>query len=379
MATDPSHKPFSFTLHRTDGRARRGTFVTPHGVVETPTFMPVGTKATVKGVLPRDLRGIGSQMILANTFHLHLRPGEELIERLGGLHAFMRYDGPILTDSGGFQVFSLANLRKITDEGVRFRSPIDGASLFISPERSMEIQRALGSNVVMAFDECPAAAMEGDALVESTDRTLRWLARCFTISLKPHQTIFPIVQGGMNPDLRISSAQRTIAIAPQANGFAVGGLAVGEPRPVTYQMLDISLSVLPENRPRYMMGIGTPEDLVWSVDAGVDLFDCVLPTRNARNGRVFHPGGALNLRNAVHGSDPRPIMEGCDCPACAGGFSRAYLRHLHQQNEMLGGILASLHNLRYLLRQGEEMRAAIAAGTWAEWKANFFEQNPQPQ
>jgi len=336
-----------------------------------PCFMPVGTRATVKGVLPRDLREMKSQIILANTFHLHLRPGEALIEKLGGLHDFMRYDGPILTDSGGFQVFSLADLRKITEEGVTFRSPIDGAKCFISPEIAMQIQRALGANVVMAFDECPPATMEGDVLRESTDRTLRWLERCLSVDLKPHQRMFPIVQGGMNEDLRIESAQRTLAIKPDAAGYAVGGLAVGESKEVTYRMLAASLTVLPADRPRYMMGIGTPEDLLLAVDAGVDMFDCVLPTRNARNGRVFFPGGALNLRNAAHREDPQPIEPGCDCPACDGGFSRAYLRHLHKSDEMLAGTLCSLHNIRYLLRQCEEMRLAIVTGRWEEWKASF--------
>jgi queuine tRNA-ribosyltransferase len=363
---------FSFQLHKTVGTARRGTFQTPRGVVETPCFMPVGTKATVKGVLPRDLREMGATMILANTFHLHLRPGELTIEKLGGLHEFMRYDGPILTDSGGFQVFSLTKLRKITEQGVHFASPLDGTKLFISPERSMEIQRALGSNVVMAFDECPPPDMTGKALRDSTDMTLRWLERCLTVELKPHQTLFPIVQGGMDPELRVTSARRTVNMVPDAAGFAVGGLAVGEPKPVTYRMLDASLGNMPTNRPRYMMGVGTPEDLVWSVDRGVDLFDCVLPTRNARNARVFTREGSINLRNAKFAEDPSVIDPSCDCQACAGGFSRAYLRHMDASEEMLGGILCSLHNLRWLVRQCEEMRAAIEQGTWADWRDGFF-------
>lgn len=367
---------FSHQLHRTDGAARRGTFHTPRGVVETPCFMPVGTRATVKGVLPRDLREMGATMILANTFHLHLRPGEQLIEQLGELHEYMRYDGPILTDSGGFQVFSLADLRKITEEGVAFKSPVDGSRCFISPEISMQIQRALGSNVVMAFDECPNHEMEGETLRASTELTLRWLKRCLSVELKPHQTIFPIVQGGMNEALRVESARRTLELVPNAAGFAVGGLAVGESRDVTYRMLQTSLGELPPDRPRYMMGVGTPEDLVWAVDHGIDLFDCVLPTRNARNAKVFAPGGDLNLRNAKHKDDPAPIMEGCDCHACAGGFSRAYLHHLHKTKEMLGGMLCSLHNLRYLIRLCEGMREAIAAGNWDNWKANFFAENP---
>ncbi|MDK2973164.1 MAG: queuine tRNA-ribosyltransferase [Candidatus Sumerlaeota bacterium] len=366
---------FQTTVLATDGAARRTRFVTAHGIVETPCFMPVGTRATVKGVFPRDLRAIGSQIILANTFHLHLRPGEESIERLGGLHEYMRYDGPILTDSGGFQVFSLAELRKIDEHGVKFRSPVDGSLVDLTPEKSISIQRALGPDIVMAFDECPSADMDGERLRESMERTLRWLERCLSVGLKPHQALFPIVQGGMDAALRTESARRTLAVAGDAKGFAVGGLSVGESRELTYRMLDVSLAELPADRPRYFMGLGTPRDLVEAVDRGIDLFDCVLPTRNARNGRVFHPGGDLNLRNAAHAENPRPIQEDCDCPACKGGFSRAYLHHLAKQNEMLGGMLASLHNLRYLLRLCEEMREAISAGRWNDLKQRVLEQS----
>lgn len=368
--------PFSTRLLATDGQARRLAFETPRGTVQTPCFMPVGTRATVKALTPRDLREAGSQIILANTFHLHLRPGEKLIEELGELHEFMRYDGPILTDSGGFQVFSLAELRQITEEGVTFRSPIDGSRCFLSPEIATEIQRALGSNIAMAFDECPSIAMEGQALRASTDRTLRWLERCLSVQLKPHQTLFPIVQGGMDAPLRVESARATIAMVPGAVGFAVGGLAVGEERSMTYKMLEVSLAELPTDRPRYLMGVGTPEDLIWAVDRGIDLFDCVLPTRNARNARVFHPGGALNLRNAKFRNDPAPIMEGCDCHACSQGFSRAYLHHLHKCDEILGSMLSSIHNIRYLLRQCEEMRTAIENHAWQDYKARFFAENP---
>ncbi|HNM45890.1 MAG TPA: tRNA guanosine(34) transglycosylase Tgt [Candidatus Sumerlaeota bacterium] len=361
---------FAFAVTGTQGSARAADFTTPRGVVRTPCFMPVGTRGTVKGITPRELREAGSQIILANTFHLHLRPGEELIERLGGLHAFMGYDGPILTDSGGFQVFSLTDLRKLREEGVAFKSPIDGADCFLSPEIATGIQRALGANIIMAFDECPPATMEGAALRESTERTLRWLERCLSVGLKPHQCMFPIVQGGMDAALRVESARRTLAIKGDAVGYAVGGLAVGEPKDVTYRMLEASIAELPANKPRYMMGIGTPLDLVMAVDRGVDMFDCVLPTRNARNARVFVPGGGLNLRNAEHRDNPSPIMEGCDCYACKSGFSRAYLHHLHKSDEMLGGILASIHNIRYLIRMCEEMRAAILGGKWEEFKAS---------
>ncbi|CAN5507856.1 tRNA guanosine(34) transglycosylase Tgt [soil metagenome] len=371
-----SADPFSFQTIATQAHARAGDFNTPRGAVRTPCFMPVGTRGTVKGLLPRDLREAGSQIILANTFHLHLRPGERIVEQLGELHGFMNYDGPILTDSGGFQVFSLADLRKISEDGVNFKSPIDGSMCFLSPEDAMTVQRALGANIVMAFDECPAASMEGAVLRESTDRTLRWLARCGTVSLKPHQRMFPIVQGGMNDALRVESARRTLEIIGDAAGYAVGGLAVGEAKPITYRMLEVSIAELPQNRPRYMMGIGTPEDLVWAVDRGVDLFDCVLPTRNARNARVFVSGGALNLRNAEHRENPAPIMDGCDCHACASGFSRGYLHHLHKSDEMLGGILCSIHNIRFLIRQCEEMRAAIIGGAWEDYKAAHFERYP---
>lgn len=360
---------FAFALRATSGTARRGTYMTAHGAVETPCFMPVGTKATVKALTPRDLREMGAQMVLANTFHLHLRPGEALIESLGGLHAFMRYGGPILTDSGGFQVFSLAKIRDIDEEGVAFRSPLDGSRVHLTPEKAMEIQRALGPDVCMAFDQCPEADMAGAALRESTDRTLRWLERCLTVELKPHQAVFPIVQGGMDAALREYSAKRTVETGGEkAAGFAVGGLSVGESRDTTYRMLATSVACLPADKPRYFMGLGTPVDLLNAVDRGVDLFDCVLPTRSARTGRVFHPSGYLNLRNAKFARDGAVIEEGCDCAACAGGFSRGYIHHLIRQDEILASILASQHNVRTLLRLCEAMRAAIEAGAWAEFR-----------
>lgn len=369
MTADAPPATFEFRLRAVDGRARLGTYMTAHGAVQTPCFMPVGTKATVKALTPRDLREMGAQIILANTFHLHLRPGEEVIESLGELHGFMRYDGPILTDSGGFQVFSLAELRDIDERGVRFKSPIDGARVELTPERSMEIQRALGPDIAMAFDECPRADMTGEELRESTERTLRWLERCLSVKLKPHQALFPIVQGGMDGPQRASSAKRTVALVPEAKGFAVGGLSVGETREQTHAMLEWSVGELPADRPRYFMGLGTPRDLVEAVDRGIDLFDCVLPTRNARNAKLFHPDGDLNLRNAVHRTDRSPIQEGCDCPACASGFSRGYLHHLFKADEILACILATQHNVRYLLRLCEEMRRAIAEGRWEEIKS----------
>lgn len=370
MTTNASdaNRPITFRLAHTSDGARHGFIATQHGVVETPCFMPVGTKATVKAMTPRDLREAGASMILANTFHLHLRPGEKVIESLGGLHEVMRYNGPILTDSGGFQVFSLADLRSITERGVAFRSPIDGAAVELTPERSMEIQRALGPDVVMAFDECPPSGYDNKEQRASMERTLRWLERCLSVDLAPHQALFPIVQGGMNADLRRESAHRTVALAPQSAGFAVGGLSVGEERALTFAMLEHSVAELPADRPRYFMGLGVPRDLVDAVDRGVDIFDCVLPTRNARNARVFHPGGDLNLRNAAHATDRTPIQEDCDCTSCRSGFSRGYLHHLFKQNEILASILASIHNVRYLIRLCEEMRRAIAEGRWAAWR-----------
>ncbi len=363
---------FEFDVLKNEGLARRGRFYTPRGVVETPCFMPVGTRAAVKALAPKDLHEMGAQIILANTFHLHLRPGELLIEELGELHQFMNYDGPILTDSGGFQVFSLTDMRQISEEGVAFQSPVDGAKLFLSPEKAMEIQRALGANIVMAFDECPSVEMTGDTLKQSTERTLRWLERCASVDLKPHQRMFPIVQGGMTEPLRVDSARRTIDMLPEAAGYAIGGLAVGEEKGTTFRMLEVSVEQMPGDRPRYMMGVGTPDYLVWAVDRGVDLFDCVLPTRNARNARMFVPGGTINLRNARFRRDPNPIQEGCDCHTCREGFSRAYLHHLHRSDEILASILSSIHNVRFLLRLCEEMRAALADGRWEAFKDRFF-------
>ncbi|MGF1573661.1 MAG: tRNA guanosine(34) transglycosylase Tgt [Sumerlaeia bacterium] len=369
--TTPGHgqeELFAFSLDAQSAGARATTFTTAHGTVRTPCFMPVGTKATVKALTPRDLRELGSQIVLANTFHLHLRPGEAIVEKLGELHGFMRYFGPILTDSGGYQVFSLADLRKINEEGVVFRSPVDGAQIKLTPERAMEIQRTLGADIIMAFDECPNAKMTGKELADSTSRTLRWLERCFTVTLKPHQALFPIVQGGMNPQLREESARRTLELVPNAKGYAVGGLSVGEDRQTTYGMLEHSISQLPTNRPRYFMGLGTPLDLIEAVDRGVDMFDCVLPTRNARNGQLFHPDGPLNMTNACHSGNPDPIWELDDSPLMQEGISRGYLHHLFKQKEMLAAILATQYNIRYLLRLCEDMRRAIMENRWEAFR-----------
>lgn len=329
--------------------------------------MPVGTKATVKAMTPGELRAAGAQIVLSNTFHLELRPGSEVIERLGGLHEFMRWDGPILTDSGGFQVFSLASLRKISADGVEFRSPLDGALCRLTPESSMEIQRRLGSDIVMAFDECVESGADRATAQRALDRTLAWLERCRGARLGERQTLFPIVQGGHYADLRRESSRRTVEMGGWS-GIAIGGLSVGEPKPVMKEMLEASVADLPEDLPRYLMGVGTPEDLIEGVDRGVDMFDCVYATRTARLGRLFVPGGHIHIKNAKFRDDPRPLDETCDCETCAGGFSRAYLHHLHQTKEILGLRLNTIHNVRSLVRLMEQVRAAIEEGRWETFR-----------
>ncbi|MBU6405484.1 MAG: tRNA guanosine(34) transglycosylase Tgt [Proteobacteria bacterium] len=360
-----------FSLLATDGAARRGRVQFARGAVETPGFMPVGTYGTVKAMTPVDLRGVGAQMVLGNTFHLWLRPGLEVIERCGGLHGFMRWDGPILTDSGGFQVFSLAHRRKISEDGVRFASPVDGRAVFLSPEESMRIQRVLDSDVAMIFDECTPYPASARAAQDSMELSLRWAARSRRAfdELRNPNALFGIVQGGVYPELRQRSAAGLREIG--FDGYAVGGLAVGEPEAERERTLDETLPLLPADRPRYLMGVGRPEDIVAAVRRGVDLFDCVMPTRNARNGFLFTAQGTLRIRNARYATDTRPIEEGCDCAACAGGFSRAYLRHLDRCNEILGSILATQHNLRYYQRLMAGLRDAIAAARLEDFCAAF--------
>jgi queuine tRNA-ribosyltransferase len=371
----------SFELLATDGAARRGRLTFPRGVVETPAFMPVGTYGSVKGMLPGQLRDLGAQIILGNTFHLYLRPGLEVIEAHGGLHGFARWDGPILTDSGGFQVFSLAHKRRITEEGVTFQAPTDGSKVFLGPEESMRIQKVLDSDVVMIFDECPPVHVDGKAvdprLVEkSMELSLRWAARSKRAHEGNDAALFGIVQGGVHRELRTRSAEglRTIGF----DGYAIGGLAVGETEAERNAMLDHTAPQLPEDRPRYLMGVGRPEDLVEAVARGVDMFDCVMPTRNARNGHYFTSTGTLRIRNAKHERDTRPIEEGCGCPACAGGYTRAYLRHLDRCNEMLAPILGTLHNLSYYQRLMAGMRQAIASGTFAAFRDSFYAARATP-
>jgi queuine tRNA-ribosyltransferase len=360
-----------FELINTDGRARRGRMSFERGVVETPAFMPVGTYGTVKAMTPEELRQVGAQIILGNTFHLMLRPGMEVMKQFGGLHRFMHWNGPILTDSGGFQVFSLATLRKITEKGVSFRSPINGDAVMLTPERSMQVQRDLDSDIVMIFDECtPYPATEDEART-SMELSLRWAARSraeFNRLENPH-ALFGIVQGGMYESLRQSSAAGLREIG--FDGYAIGGLAVGEPKEERERVLEAIEPALPSDRPRYLMGVGTPEDLVEAVRRGVDMFDCVMPTRNARNGHLFTSTGVVRIRNAQYEADTQPIDPACTCYTCAN-YSRAYLKHLERCNEILGARLATIHNLHYYLDLMRQIREAIAAGRYAAFAVEFY-------
>ncbi|WP_197911719.1 tRNA guanosine(34) transglycosylase Tgt [Kineobactrum salinum] len=352
-----------------DGDARRGRLRFPRGTVETPAFMPVGTYGTVKGMLPRDIRAIGAEIILGNTFHLWLRPGTAIIEQHGDLHEFMGWDGPILTDSGGFQVFSLGAMRKIAEEGVRFRSPVDGAQVFLDPETSMAIQHSLGSDIVMIFDECtPYPATEREAR-ESMELSLRWAARSKAAHGERPAALFGIVQGGMYPALRAESLAGLEAIG--FDGYAIGGLSVGEPKEDMLAVLESLAPHLPRELPRYLMGVGTPADLLEGVRRGVDMFDCVMPTRNARNGFIFTSRGILKLRNARHKTSTLPLDEACDCYTCQH-FSRAYLHHLDRCNEILGSQLNTIHNLRYYQNHMAAIRTAIEGGQLDSFAADFY-------
>ena len=359
----------AFQLLANDGAARRGRLTFPRGTVETPAFMPVGTYGSVKGMLPEQLRGLGAEIILGNTFHLYLRPGLEVIQAHGGLHGFTRWSGPILTDSGGFQVFSLAHRRRITEAGVTFAAPTDGSQVFLGPEESMRIQRALDSDIVMIFDECTPYPATEEVARASMELSLRWAERSKRAHEGNDAALFGIVQGGVHHDLRTRSAEGLKAIG--FDGYAIGGLAVGETEDERNAMLEHTAPQLPADRPRYLMGVGRPEDLVEAVARGVDMFDCVMPTRNARNGHYFTSTGVVRVRNAKYEKDLRPIEEGCGCAACAGGYSRAYLRHLDRCNEMLGPILGTLHNLWYYQKLMADMRAAIEAGTFATFRESF--------
>ena len=350
--------------------ARRGRLFTPHGTVETPVFMPVGTQATIKTLNPEEVRDLGAQVVLSNTYHLYLRPGHDLVEEAGGLHKFMNWNGAILTDSGGFQVFSLSELRKITEEGVNFSSHIDGSKHFLSPEKATQIQNALGADIIMAFDECTPWPAEHAYVKASLERTTRWAKRCKEAHQRPHdQALFGIIQGGTYADLRRQSAEEIVPL--DFPGYAVGGLSVGETKELMAEMLEVTVCLMPADKPRYLMGVGSPEDLVEGVWRGIDMFDCVLPTRIARHGTVFLPTGKLTVRNAEFARDFRPIQEGCDCYACKH-YSRAYIRHLMKAEEMLGMRLCSIHNLRFLVRTMEEIREALENGTFAQYRKEFL-------
>jgi queuine tRNA-ribosyltransferase len=363
---------FSFDISARDGRARTGVIHTPRGDIRTPAFMPVGTAATVKAMLPDSVRDTGADILLGNTYHLMLRPTAERIANLGGLHKFMNWDRPILTDSGGFQVMSLASLRKLTEEGVQFSSHHDGSRHMLTPERSMEIQRLLGSDIVMCFDECPALPADRAAIERSMLLSMRWAQRSRdAFGDRPGHALFGIQQGGLEPDLRGQSADALRAIG--FDGYAIGGLAVGEGQEAMFGVLDYAPGQLPDDKPRYLMGVGKPDDIVGAVERGVDMFDCVLPSRSGRTGQGWTARGSVNLRNARHKDDPRPLEEGCDCPACRS-YSRAYLHHVIKSDEIIGSMLLTWHNLRYYQRLMQGLRDAIAGGALAAMVAQFHAQ-----
>jgi len=359
---------FQVTSRSSQTAARAGVLQTPHGPIETPVFMPVGTKATVKSMTPEELQEIGAQIILANTFHLALRPGEKTVKALGGLHKMMNWNRPILTDSGGFQVFSLGELNKITSEGVRFRSPLDGSEIFLTPERAIQIQQDLGADIIMVFDECAPYPAEHEYVKKSAEMTARWAERCKAAHAghEDCQALFGIVQGGMYDDLRAWSARATVEIG--FPGYAIGGLSVGEPKPEMERALEVVNAILPDNQPRYLMGVGTPQDFFRGVERGVDMFDCVLPTRSARTGRVYTSEGVLNMRNAVHATDDAPISKSCNCYACRN-YSRGYIRHLFQAEEILASRLATWHNLAYFIDLMSGIRRSIIEDNFRDFKA----------
>lgn len=354
-----------------DTKARLGTIETNYGTVETPMFMPVGTQATVKTLTPEELYAMHTGIILANTYHLWLRPGADLVEKAGGLHRFMNYNGPILTDSGGFQVFSLASPKNISEEGVKFKSHLDGSSLFLTPEKSIEIQNKLDSDIAMSFDECPPASASYDYMKNSIERTLRWAVRGKKVHNNPRQSLFGIVQGGAYQDLREYSAKETVKIG--FDGYSIGGVANdGESKEDMYAAIDYSIPHLPKDKPRYLMGVGEPVDIIEGVIRGIDMFDCVLPTRIARHGHAFTRYGRINLKNAKYTEDFTPIEEGCDCYACQN-YTKAYIRHLIKSNETLGGRLLSIHNIRFLIRLTENLRQAIKEDRLLAFRDEFYQ------
>lgn len=363
---------FSFDLKATDGKARTGVIHTPRGDIRTPAFMPVGTAATVKAMMPESVKATGADILLGNTYHLMLRPTAERIDRLGGLHKFMNWEGPILTDSGGFQVMSLADLRKLTEKGVTFKSHIDGSKHELTPERSMEIQKLLGSDIVMCFDECPALPATDEAVAASMRLSMRWAQRSRdAFGDRPGHALFGIQQGGVTQELREESAKALVEIG--FDGYAVGGLAVGEGQEAMFGVLDYAPDMLPSDKPRYLMGVGKPDDIVGAVKRGIDMMDCVLPSRSGRTGQAWTRRGQVNIKNARHQDDPRPLDESCTCPACRN-YSRAYLHHVFRAQEMISGMLLTWHNLHYYQELMQGMRDAIAQGRFADFEADFHAQ-----
>src|SRR5687767_2031967 len=365
--------PFSFEIESTAGSARTGVFLTPHGPVETPAFMPVGTLATVKALDPDDLTAMGASMILANAYHLHLRPGDDVVREMGGLHRFMQWDRPILTDSGGFQVFSLAQLRTLSEDGVEFQSHIDGSRRFFTPESVIRIERNLGADVIMQFDHVIPSQSDEPSARDASERSIRWLARCLAELQRREgtdQALFPIVQGGIHPHLRREAA-KTIGEMHDWPGFGIGGLSVGEEKDAMYEIIEVVDDALPKTHPRYLMGVGFPEDLIESIRRGVDLFDCVAPTRMGRNGTVFTRDGRLNVKRTEFRTDPKPLDPECDCAACIR-FSRAYIRHLFVSDEILGLRLLSLHNVHFLLSLARQARQAIKSGDLEQWARDWL-------
>jgi len=363
-----------FKLKNTSGTARRGTLKTAHGDIQTPFFMTIGTAGAIKGLLPSEVRELGGQVILSNTYHLHLRPGEDTVAKAGGLHKFMNWDGPILTDSGGYQVFSLAKIRKLKDDGVEFQSHLDGSKIFLTPEKAIDIQHKLGSDIIMCLDECPGAHEERKYVEDSLDLTTRWAKRCKEFHSKlqtPSSQLFGIVQGGMHPDLRKRSARELVEIG--FDGYAIGGLSVGEPNETMYEMLDETVPELPEDKPRYLMGVGTPQDILEAVERGIDMFDCVLPTRNARHGSLYTSVGIVRIKNESFKEDFSPLDPNCECYTCKN-FTKAYLRHLHISGEPLGVRLNSLHNVAFYLNLMRDIRKAIEEDHFAEFKKGLIEQ-----
>ena len=363
----------TYELIKTDTRtkARRGRVTTPHGTIETPVFMPVGTAATVKAMRPEEIKELGAEIILSNTYHLYLRPGHEIVKAAGGLHKFMNWDRPILTDSGGFQVFSLGAMRKIREEGVEFRSHIDGSKHMLSPEKSMEIQNALGSDIIMAFDECAPYPADRQYVKDSLERTTRWLRRCKEYHQNTdRQSLFGIMQGGMYTDLRRESAEQIVEL--DLPGYAIGGLSVGEPKPLMYEIMDECVDYLPKEKPRYLMGVGSPDCLFEGVERGIDMFDCVLPTRIARHGMAMTSQGRVNIKNADYEKDFTPLDPNCDCYTCRN-YSKAYLRHLFKADEILSSMLMTNHNLHFLVNTMKNIRKSIEEDRFLEYKKEFYE------